>query len=185
MRRWGDPIPAHGKQAVQLRSAAAQARHDEMQWESEANSWMKQNKDQVHTPAVRDASFERPGSVQLRYLRRQVSSLESDLPAVNTETIAKRRGSRSTSPFESEPEPEPEPEPGPLHAEVVVEGRRTRGSSAPSSTPQSEDLFAVEGLRKKRTATPPLSTLPAAAIDLFAAAAHPQPSVSALEQRGV
>lgn len=74
-----------------------------------------------------------------------------------------------------------------LHADFfAVEGRRTRGSSAPSSKPQSEDLFAVEGRKTQtRSATPPVSTLPPAAIDLFAVEGRPQRTAPAVDQRGV
>jgi hypothetical protein len=200
--RWGEPIPRNGNQSVQRRSAEAQARYDELQWELEAKSWMAQNKaagttsaespdaagaDPGASPeAERGASSDRPNSVQLRYLRRQSTPHEGVLPPVSAQAKTKRRGSRSDPP----PEPEPEPEPGLLPADVfAVEGRRTRGSSAPASKlPSEDDLFAVEGIKKKkkkRGATPPVSTLPAAAIDLFAIEGRPQRRVPEVVQRGV
>lgn len=177
---------------MQRRSVEDQARYDEMQWEAEAKSWMDTNTEAPNSPeekaaaaAVAAAEADRPGSVgvQLRYLRRQGTPQESCLPPVSEPAKTKRRGSRGSDLL-----PEPAPEtgaPGLSDDAFAVEGKRSRGNSAPQSQP-AMDLFEVEGMGRKksqssrqlRTGTPPVSTLPSAVTDLFAVEGRPGRRVS-------
>ena len=184
--RWGAPIPRGGKKTVQRRTVEDQARHDEMQWELEAKSWMETNintaapnspEDEAAAAAVAAAEADRPSSVQLRYLRRQGTPQESHLPPVSEPAKTKRRGSRGSDLL-------PEPEPGLSDDAFAVEGKRSRGNSAPQSQP-ALDLFEVEGSRKKRTGTPPVSTLPTAVTDLFAVEGRPGRRVPEAFERGL